>query len=155
MSITAASYERISNKYEPPSKGIVDIYSQKGFVLDSNGDSRCVKSIEELPVQLPPSPADSDMMDLSRPSPPTSPIILEGQRITRDISRGTPGDMQKASVPKSPEQKQLAKKRSQYYGDAFAYREPAGSARERVSRDSMVLCELVTNVIVSFSSSFV
>ncbi|TGO20218.1 hypothetical protein BPAE_0322g00060 [Botrytis paeoniae] len=148
MSITAASYERISNKYDPPSKGIVDIYSQKGFVLDNNGDSRCVKSIVELPVQLPPSPADSDMMDLSPPSSSTSPIILEGQRITRDISRGTPGDMQKSSVSKSPEQKQLAMKRSQYYGDAFAYRESAGSARERVSRDSMVLCELVTNVIM-------
>ncbi|RAL58540.1 hypothetical protein DID88_003988 [Monilinia fructigena] len=85
-------------------------------------------------------------MDTSRQSP--SPIVIEGQRITRDISRGTPGDLTKSSIPKSSEQKQLAKKRNQYYGDAFAYREQASSARERVSRDSMVLCELVTNVIM-------
>ncbi|KAF7879211.1 hypothetical protein EAF04_000409 [Stromatinia cepivora] len=145
---TTAGYERISTQYEPPAKEIVDIYSQKGFVSDNNGDSRCVKSIVELPVRLPPSPADSDKMDISRPSTSPSPIIIEGQRITRDISRGTPGDITKSSMSKSPEQKQLAKKRSQYYGDAFAYREPTGSARERVSRDSMVLCELVTNVIM-------
>lgn len=147
MSLTA-SHERISNKYEPPSKGIVDVYSQRGFVLDNNGDSRCVKSIIELPIQLPPSPADSDKMDTSRPSTSLSPIVIEGQRITRDISRGTPGDITNLSMPKSPEESQLAKKRSQYYNDAFAYREPASSARERVSRDSMILCELVTNVIV-------
>ncbi|ESZ93718.1 hypothetical protein SBOR_5903 [Sclerotinia borealis F-4128] len=142
MSTTTASYERISNKYEPPSKGIIDIYSQKGFVLDSNGDSRCVKSINQLPVRLPPSPADSDKMDISRPSSSPSPIIIEGQRITRDISRGTPGDITKSNMPKSPEQKQLAKKRSQYYGDAFAYREPASSARERMREEHTLLTSL-------------
>ncbi|KAA8568474.1 hypothetical protein EYC84_007505 [Monilinia fructicola] len=118
---TTASSKHVSNEYESPAKGGIDIYSQKGFVVDANNDSR-------------------------RPSP--SPIVIEGQRITRDISRGTPGDLTKSSIPKSPEQKQLAKKRNQYYGEAFAYREQAGGARERVSRDSMVLCELVTNVIM-------
>lgn len=150
MSTTTTSYERISTQYEPSAKGIVDVYSQKSFASENNGDPRCVKSTVELPVHLPPSPADSDKMDTSRPSTSPSPIIIEGQRITRDISRGTPGDITKSSMSKSPEQKQLAKKRSQYYGDAFAYREPTGSARDRVSRDSMVLCELVTNVIVGF-----
>ncbi|CAD6456246.1 d426359d-1ff6-40fa-a4b8-896aefd4fcba [Sclerotinia trifoliorum] len=148
MSTTTTSYERISTQYEPSAKGIVDVYSQKSFASENNGDPRCVKSTVELPVHLPPSPADSDKMDTSRPSTSPSPIIIEGQRITRDISRGTPGDITKSSMSKSPEQKQLAKKRSQYYGDAFAYREPTGSARDRVSRDSMVLCELVTNVIM-------
>lgn len=149
MSIST-NYERTSTRYEPPSKGMIDIYSQKGFIVEKQPDSRCVKSIVELPVQLPPSPTDSLQMHHNRPSTSPSPIITESQRLTRDISRGTPGDIPISKMPKSPEQKQLAKKRGQYYCDAFAYREPVSSARERVSRDSMVVCELVTNVIVGF-----
>ncbi|EDN97761.1 hypothetical protein SS1G_12615 [Sclerotinia sclerotiorum 1980 UF-70] len=80
-------------------------------------------------------------MDTSRPSTSPSPIIIEGQRITRDISRGTPGDITK-SMSKSSEQKQLAKKRSQYYGDAFAYREPTGSARDRMREEHTLLTSL-------------
>ncbi|QSZ35199.1 hypothetical protein DSL72_008066 [Monilinia vaccinii-corymbosi] len=137
---TTASYEHMPDEYEPSSKGGIDIYSRRGFVLDSNVDSRCVKSTIDLPVQLPPSPAESDQMDIRRPPP--SPMVIEGQRITRDISRGTPGDLTKSSMPKSPEQKQLAKKRNQYYGEAFAYREPASSARERMREEHTLLTSL-------------
>ena len=73
----------------------------------------------------------------------------EEQRITRGINRGAPGDQAIFSDAKTPEQKELAKRKSQYYGDAFAYREPNSSARERISRESMIMCDIKTNVIVS------
>lgn len=47
------------------------------------------------------------------------------------------------------ERREMSKRRSQYYEDVFAYREPHLSARERISRDSMVVADLRTNVIVS------
>lgn len=45
-------------------------------------------------------------------------------------------------------QRQLSKKRSQYYSDAFAYREPHNTAKERVVRDSMILAEVKLNCCV-------
>lgn len=67
----------------------------------------------------------------------------------RDVERGAPGDHAIFSANKTPEQKQMAKRRSQYFGDAFAYRESNTSPRERVSRESVVMVEVRTNVIVS------
>jgi hypothetical protein len=49
----------------------------------------------------------------------------------------------------TPESRELSKKKSQYYGEVFACREPHTSARDRVTRDSIVMAELRTNVIVS------
>jgi hypothetical protein len=43
----------------------------------------------------------------------------------------------------------LSKKKSQYYEDAFAYREPNNSAKERVAKDSIVLAEIKLNCRVS------
>lgn len=66
----------------------------------------------------------------------------------RDINRGTPGDQAIYSESKTPEQKKLGKRKSQHFNDAFAYRESNSSARERVERESMVIAEIRTNVIV-------
>ncbi len=46
------------------------------------------------------------------------------------------------------ETRALNKKKSQFYGEVFAYRAPHTSARDRVTRDSIVMAELKTNVIV-------
>lgn len=73
----------------------------------------------------------------------------EESRLTRTLERGAPGDQAIFSESKTPEQRQIARKRSQYYQDVFAAREPISSARERISRDSMVIAEIKTNVIVS------
>jgi hypothetical protein len=100
------------------------------------------------PLKLPPSPADSDMSTHERPSSSLSDCTAEETRLTRNIDRGAPGDQAIFSENKTPQQRQIAKKRSQYYQDTFAAREPNSSARERVSRDSMVLAEIKTNVIV-------
>ncbi|KAF4631795.1 hypothetical protein G7Y89_g6333 [Cudoniella acicularis] len=101
-------------------------------------------------IQLPPSPADSDivMPDTSSPSSSLSATTREGHRITRPIDRGAPGDQAIFSETKTPEQKALAKRKSQYYGDVFAAREPVSSARERLSRESMIMADIKTNVIV-------
>lgn len=113
--------------------------------------------------QLPPSPANSDSR-MRHASPRESPVARmrqaslsespsatnrESNRITREINRGAPGDQAIFSEGKTPEQKELAKKKSQYYGDVFANREPMNSARERISRESYIMADVRTNVIVS------
>jgi hypothetical protein len=95
--------------------------------------------------QLPPSPADSDSADHQMPA--VSTLTMEQRRIVRDIARGSPSDQTMSSDTKSPGQ--LARQRSQYYEDTFTSREVLSSARERVSRESMVMADIRTNVIVS------
>jgi hypothetical protein len=97
-------------------------------------------------IELPPSPAKSDSI---MPEPQIDATDKEQHRITRDISRGAPGDASIFSATKSPEARELARKRSQYYSDAFAHREPIASARERVTKESMIMADVKTNVIVS------
>ena len=80
--------------------------------------------------------------------PAFSATMMEQRCITRDISRGSPGDQAIYSDTKSPEQRQLARQRSQYYEDAFSYRESISPARERISRESMIMADVRTNVIV-------
>jgi hypothetical protein len=101
-------------------------------------------------IQLPPSPADSDIA-MRHASPRGSPSATDSEerRITRNIDRGTPGDQAIFSDAKTPEQKELAKRKSQYYNDVFASREPNASARERVTKESPILADVRTNVIVS------
>ena len=84
-------------------------------------------------------------MSTASPSPSLS---AETVRITRELDRGAPGDQAIFSERKTPEQKELARRRSQYYGDVFAYREPPNSPRELISKESMVLADVRTNVIV-------
>ena len=108
------------------------------------------------PIELPPSPANSDIA-MRQASPRGSPSTTESpsattreeERITRNIDRGAPGDKSIFSEGKSPEQKQLAKRKSQYYQDVFSARESNSSARERVLKESPILAEVRTNVIVS------
>jgi hypothetical protein len=101
-------------------------------------------------IELPPSPAKSDitMAEISQTDEDYSATEQEKRRITRDLDRGAPGDKSIFSIAKTPEARELAKRRSQYYGDAFAHREPIASARERVTKESMVMADVKTNVIV-------
>jgi hypothetical protein len=87
-------------------------------------------------------------------SPQGSPSATdrEEQRITRNIDRGAPGDQAIFSDAKTPEQKELARKKSQYYNEVFATRESNASARERVTKESPILADVRTNVIVSSPS---
>jgi hypothetical protein len=49
------------------------------------------------------------------------------------------------------DRQQLSKKRSQYYGEAFAYREPHNTAKDRVTRDSVIVAEIKLNCEVSLA----
>lgn len=75
--------------------------------------------------------------------------MSDEDRLIRSIDRGAPGDAAIFSGAKTPEQRALNKRKSAFYSDAFAQRESNSSARERVGRDSVVMAEVRTNVIVS------
>ncbi|KAG4437297.1 hypothetical protein IFR05_007235 [Cadophora sp. M221] len=128
----------------------IDATSQR---YDSNDETPLVtkrrNSNVGSQIRLPPSPAESDtaMRDES-PGGSPSATTREERRITRHIDRGAPGDQAIFSEGKTPERKELAKRKSQYYGDVFAYREPNTSARERVTKESMIVADVRTNVIV-------
>jgi len=66
------------------------------------------------------------------------------------ISRGTPGDDSFFSParPQTRAQKELNKRKSQYYNHVFDDREKNGLAKERAAAECMVVVELQTNVIV-------
>ncbi|TVY54713.1 hypothetical protein LCER1_G002943 [Lachnellula cervina] len=83
-------------------------------------------------------------------------LSTETVEITRELDRGTPGE-QAISSPerKTPEQQELAKRKSQYYEEAFATREPTTSARQVISNESLVLADVRTNVIISDEYTFI
>jgi len=104
-----------------------------------------------LSQKFPPSPEDSDSgIAMREASPEGSPSATtrEESRITRNIEWGTPGD-HAISESQTPQQRELARKKSQYYEEAFSMREPSGSARERVTKESLIYADVRTNVIVS------
>ncbi|MCJ1395472.1 hypothetical protein MMC18_008358 [Xylographa bjoerkii] len=74
---------------------------------------------------------------------------------TANPSRG----MQRDIIPKHvdrrpPEQTSRTKEKSEFYSDAFAYRESLTSARDRLSRKSTIIVEIKTNVIVEDEHNF-
>lgn len=131
------TFETTSQRYDPDDE---EPSLQAGRPLYINHALRSQVSL----IQLPPSPADSDSNEMRAPTEPTA----EEKRLTRQIDRGAPGDGAIFSDKKTPEQKELAKKKSQFYGDVFANREPNTSARERIGRESMIMADIRTNVIV-------
>lgn len=64
------------------------------------------------------------------------------------LTKGAQGLSEVAKLENSWSRLRLSKKRSQYYDDAFAYREPNNSARERVAKDSVILVEVKLNCCV-------
>ena len=87
-------------------------------------------------------------MDLQRAQ--STPPQFTDDRHFRSLTRGTVGDLPNVdSLEKSSSRLHLSKKRSQYYSDAFAYREPNNTAKDRVARDSVILAEVKLNCCVS------
>ena len=94
------------------------------------------------------SPAPGKFMDLQR-AQSTPPHFTDDSRF-RSLTRGTVGDLPNVdNLEKSWSRLHLSKKRSQYYSDAFAYREPNNTAKDRVARDSVILAEVKLNCCVS------
>jgi hypothetical protein len=105
---------------------------------------------------LSPSPSPSTFSFDDQNSPPKSVqssdqvVGFDDARLTRPASRGVLADKQS---PSTLFQKVAPRKRAQYYEEQFAYKDDTSSARERVSKDSPIVAELRTNVIVSFAPS--
>ncbi|KAA6406589.1 MAG: hypothetical protein FRX48_09644 [Lasallia pustulata] len=86
-------------------------------------------------------PADQD-------ATPDSDLFDE-KRITRHMKRDPPGTRSVMSLSnRSREEVESSERKSKFYGEVFAYREPHLSARDRISGDSIVTAELKTNVII-------
>ena len=82
------------------------------------------------------------------------PNFFDRKRIDREISRDTPGGGSTVKRNQSSrDEPDVGRRRSQFYTEVFAYREPNLSARERIYRNSVITAEVKTNVIVWTSFS--
>ena len=88
--------------------------------------------------------------DEPEPQPASNlPDLIDEKQISRHISRGAPGDAALMSmVQRNQEGTDLARRKSQFYSEVFAYREPNLTPRERISKTSVITAEVKTNVIV-------
>ena len=105
---------------------------------------RSRSEVSTINLHLPPSPADSDHNEMRAPDEPRA---SQESRLMRPTLRGAPGERLKE--PSTPQEKEVARKKSQYYQEQFAYRESNTSAKERITKDSMIMADVRTNVIVS------
>ena len=64
------------------------------------------------------------------------------------LTRASQGLSDAATLEHSWSRLRLSKKRSQYYEDAFSYREPNNTAKERIAKDSVILVEVKLNCCV-------
>ena len=74
---------------------------------------------------------------------------INEKSLIRDLSRGAPGDENPmALAQRRPEEKDRSTRKSNYFGEVFAYREANTSVKERATRESVITAEVKTNVIV-------
>lgn len=98
------------------------------------------------------SPARStfSFADEVEPTTMQKPDLIDENAISGPYGRGSPGDAAlMAMVNKDRASTDLSRRKSQFYSEVFAYREPNVTARDRVNRYSVITCEVKTNVIVS------
>lgn len=78
--------------------------------------------------------------------PSLEPVIEGDTRFLREIRDPPPGDTRSTRRQSKPD---LAKRRSQYFEDAFQDRDKnSNPGKDKVREESMVLAEVKTNVIV-------
>lgn len=125
----------------PRRAGSVLKTSKRGPGLTS--PTKEVFSFEEEDDGLPPH-AISDLPDL-----------IDEKQIARHVARGAPGDASLMNMVKRNEStrdgKRESERKSQYWGEVFAYREPNMTPRQQVHKFSPITAEVKTNVIVSTS----
>ena len=93
------------------------------------------------------SPGPTKLLNMQRAQ--STPPELTNDATFRNGFRGANIDLPAAStLEQTWSRMNLSKKRSQYYSDAFAYRESLNSARERVTRDSIIIAEVKLNCCV-------
>ncbi|KAI4139355.1 MAG: hypothetical protein L6R39_006328 [Caloplaca ligustica] len=87
--------------------------------------------------------------------PSNKPDLLDERQISGPLGRGSPGDAAlMAMVNRDRASTEVSRRKSQYYSEVFAYREPNQTARERVNRYSVITAEVKTNVIVKDEYTF-
>ncbi|KAL9010169.1 MAG: hypothetical protein Q9173_004869 [Seirophora scorigena] len=83
------------------------------------------------------------------------PDLLDEKQLSGPLGRGSPGDAAlMAMVNRDRASTDNSRRKSQYYSEVFAYREPNLTARERVNRFSVITAEVKTNVIVKDEYTF-
>lgn len=80
--------------------------------------------------------------------PWTLPQVAEIDELTRPIVRPPPGDLATKAMSKTIGRAELARRKNEFFEDAFSVRGDRNLLRERIRGDSTVLVELKTNVIV-------
>lgn len=80
--------------------------------------------------------------------PWTLPQLSENDELTRPITHAPPGNLPKSGT-QTLGRAGLARRKSDYFEEAFSARGDRHSLSERIRGDSMVMVELKTNVIVS------
>ncbi|KAL2056477.1 hypothetical protein ABVK25_003501 [Lepraria finkii] len=111
----------------------------KGLVSPSQSSSFSVIDDDEPPVHAITTPHRIESRAPSRKA-----SIDLGQKQSVD---GAAGYMCNDMCSIAPEN-EIRKKRSQFYNEVFAYREPNITPRDRIYKDSIVTVEVKTNVIV-------
>ena len=100
-----------------------------------------------------PSSTSSDSEITEDCGQPLNPIGFGSQKnlTSRPVARANSRDETSNQPQHRGEaiQMEMGRRRSTYYETAFAHRDAPGSASERVNRDSVVMAEIRTNVIVS------
>lgn len=80
--------------------------------------------------------------------PWTLPQLSENDELTRPMTHALPGNKSKLGSH-TMGRAELARRKSDYFDEAFPVRGDRHPLRERIHGDSMVMVELKTNVIVS------
>lgn len=95
------------------------------------------------------SPAPTKLFDELKRAHSTPPVRTDDRRASR-LESDMLGELPSAAMfQPSWENRQLSKKRSQYYEDAFASRGPYNGPRERIQKDSVIIGEIKLNRAVS------
>ena len=94
------------------------------------------------------SPAAARILQTQR-AQSTPPELTNDTRF-RSLRRGTVSDGADVSgSDQSWSRRDLSRKKSQYYSEAFAYREASGTAKDRVLKESFIIAEVKMNCCVS------
>ena len=95
----------------------------------------------------PPSPARSLSHAVSAPR-----NNMEKEVMMQAATRGAPVDASQMSAQiRASQEREMARKKSMYYEDIFAYKEPSLEPKDQVYNTSVITVEVKTNVIVRSS----
>ncbi|OAP64241.1 hypothetical protein AYL99_00213 [Fonsecaea erecta] len=105
----------------------------------------------DLKGRMSPSPHKFSLLQRAQSTPPELTHSNQFTLLAKN-SKGQPSDL--ASLEQSWSRLRLSKKRSQYYDDAFAYRESNNTAKERVAKDWVILAEVKLNCCLESEKGF-